>query len=111
MPTWNYAAVHAYGDVEFFDEPDRLKPILEGLVKKYESEREEPWPISKAADLMDAYMKAVVGIEIPIKRLEGKFKFNQNLSKEDQIGVIEALTNSSDSMESSVAVIMANNLK
>lgn len=111
VPTWNYAAVHTYGTVEFFEDPLKLRCLLEKLVHKYESRRGGLWPISKAAPVMDTYLKAVVGIEIPIDRIEGKFKFNQNLSVEDQAGVVEVLKNSNDSMEASVATIMANNLK
>jgi len=111
VPTWNYAAVHVYGAVEFFEDPERLRPLLENLVSQYESKREKAWPISKAATVMDSHLKAVVGIEIQIERIEGKMKFNQNLSIEDQAGVVEALRDSSDSMEASVADIMAKNLK
>ena len=62
-------------------------------------------------EIPDNLLRAIVGLEIPIDRLEGKFKFNQNKTLEDQRGVIEALSNSDDSTQRAVADIMRENLR
>jgi transcriptional regulator len=92
VPTWNYVAIHAYGPVEFFDAPDRLRSIVTRLTERYEAERAEPWAVSDApADYIDVMLKGIVGFALPIARLEGKWKMSQNRPAEDRAGVITGL--------------------
>jgi transcriptional regulator len=92
VPTWNYAAIHAYGPVTFFEDTERLRSIVTDLTRKHEASFPAPWEVSDAPPVyIDAQLKAIVGFEMPIVRLEGKQKFNQNRSAEDRQGVIEGL--------------------
>ena len=88
VPTWNYTAVHAHGAVTFFDDRDRLLDIVTRLTNLHEGKRAEPWAVSDApADYVEALLKAIVGFEMPIARLEGKWKLSQNKSAEDFAGI------------------------
>lgn len=90
VPTWNYAAVHVRGVPRLLDEA-RLLDLLGRLVSKYESGRERPWTMDLPADYRRKMVQAVVGFEVPLARVEGKFKLSQNRSAEDRRGVIRAL--------------------
>lgn len=92
VPTWNYSAIHAYGPVTFFEDTERLRALVTELTSKHEAPFPAPWQVSDApAVYIDAQLKAIVGFELPITRLEGKQKFNQNRSAEDRRGVMEGL--------------------
>ncbi len=92
VPTWNYVAVHAYGTVDFFDDPDRLRAIVTRLTDRQEGPRPDPWAVTDApADFTDAMLKGIVGFALPIVRLEGKWKMSQNRPAEDRAGVIDGL--------------------
>ena len=107
VPTWNYVAVHAYGDLEFFDDPGRLLPLVNQLTDKHEAGRVEPWAVSDApADFIEAQLKGIIGFRLPISRLEGKSKMSQNRSAEDQAGVIDGLNEDGGLPEVAVADIM-----
>lgn len=92
VPTWNYVAIHAYGTLEFFDDPDRLLNIVTRLTERHESTRAKPWAVSDApADFVRGMLRAIVGLALPIARLEGKVKMSQNRPPADHAGVIEGL--------------------
>lgn len=92
VPTWNYAAIHAYGPIAFFEDPERLRSLVTRLTEKHEQGRPAPWRVSDApAEYVEAQLKAIVGFSLPIRRLEGKHKLNQNRSLEDMQGVVEGL--------------------
>ena len=92
VPTWNYAAIHAYGRVTFFEDTERLRTVVTELTRRHEVAFPAPWQVTDApAVYIDSQLKAIVGFELPISRLEGKQKFNQNRSVEDRRGVIEGL--------------------
>ena len=92
VPTWNYAAVHAYGAVRFFDDADRLLALVTQLTETHEAPREQRWAVGDApADFIRGMLRAIVGFEMPIERLEGKWKMSQNRPAEDRAGVIEGL--------------------
>lgn len=110
VPTWNYVAVHAYGTPVMIHEPSAIRPIVDKLVDVHETAIQSPWDRSLAEPDMDTDLRAIVGLEIPIRRLEGKFKLNQNRSQEDQAGVIRALEHSDDPMQREIAEIMRGNL-
>ena len=92
VPTWNYVAVHAYGTVEFFDDPERLRAIVTRLTERQEAGRAAPWAVSDApAEFVDGMLKGIVGFSLPIGRLEGKWKMSQNRPAEDRAGVVTGL--------------------
>jgi transcriptional regulator len=107
VPTWNYAAVHAYGKPRLIHEPGHLRQMVMQLVAFHESPEKLP---DFDANLPENLLQAIVGVEIEITRLEGKFKFNQNKSVEDQQGVIDVLSQSADSTQRAVAQIMRANV-
>jgi transcriptional regulator len=112
VPTWNYAAIHAYGKLSFFDDPARLRDIVTRLTDIHESTFPNPWKVTDApAIYIDSQLKAIVGFELPISRLEGKRKFNQNRSAADQTGVVQGLRSLNDPTKSAVANFMEDIIK
>jgi transcriptional regulator len=107
VPTWNYAAIHAYGRVTFFDDPERLREIVTELTNLHEASFPAPWKVTDAPPVyIDAQLRAIVGFELPITRLEGKQKFNQNRSVEDRKGVIAGLRGLGEEQKTHVAELM-----
>jgi transcriptional regulator len=101
VPTWNYVAVHVYGRARIL-EGDELRRHLLELVATFESGQRSPWdPNRLPADYLDAMQRGVVGFEIEIARLEGKWKLNQNRAAEDRLAAADALaaTGDPDSLE------------
>ncbi|HMR30801.1 MAG TPA: FMN-binding negative transcriptional regulator [Geminicoccaceae bacterium] len=108
VPTWNYIAVHAHGPVEFFDDADRLLEVVARLTGLHERSRSEPWAVSDAPEaFVRAQLKAIVGLRLPIARLEGKRKMSQNRSAEDRAGVAAGLAASGRASDRAVAALMA----
>jgi len=98
VPTWNYAVVHAYGNPNIIEDHKWLLAHVNELSNIHEANQKQPWKVSDAPDeYIDKLVKAIVGIEIPINRLEGKMKLGQNRSKADQLGMIEGLGNEDNS--------------
>ena len=92
VPTWNYVAVHAYGPVLFFNDPVRLRQIVTRLTERQEQAYPQPWAVTDApADFVESMLKGIVGFEIPITRIEGKWKMSQNRPAHDLAGVIAGL--------------------
>ena len=107
VPTWNYVAVHAYGTLRFVSDPVALRQHLEALTSRHESSREKPWTVSDAPDdYIARQLGAIVGVEIAITRLEGKWKMSQNRATEDVDGVIAGLEASGDAAAREVAGIV-----
>ena len=107
VPTWNYIAVHASGPIRFFDQPEALLRLVGDLTARHEAERAEPWSIVDApADYVAGMLKAIVGFEIPIARLEGKWKMSQNRPAEDRAGVVDGLQRVGRPAETAVAEVM-----
>jgi transcriptional regulator len=93
VPTWNYIAVHAYGPAEFFDDADRLLDVITRLTNLHEQPRAEPWAVTDAPEgFIRAQLRGIVGLRLPIARLEGKRKMSQNRSAEDRAGAAAGLT-------------------
>lgn len=104
VPTWNYAAVHAYGPAEFFDEPARLHAAVSRLTAIHEGARAKPWAVTDAPDaFVAAQLKGIVGVRIPIARLEGKRKMSQNRPESDRVGVVAGLAESAREADRVVA--------
>jgi transcriptional regulator len=92
VPTWNYVAVHAYGAARVVHDAAWLRDLVTSLTKEHEAGRVEPWSVSDAPDEFVAQqMRAIVGIEIPIARLQGKWKASQNRAPLDIERVTEGL--------------------
>lgn len=89
VPTWNYAMVQARGRAQLHDEAEWLTPQLEALVTGREAQRAQPWAISDAPrDYIEAQKKAIVGIEIEIAALDGKWKVSQNQPEANRRSVV-----------------------
>jgi len=92
VPTWNYVAIHAYGTLQSFDDPARLLGVVTRLTLLHETPRAVPWAVSDApADFVRGMLRGIVGITMPIMRLEGKVKMSQNRPATDRPGVIDGL--------------------
>lgn len=111
VPTWNYTAVHASGIPHIIHEPAVLRPIVDMLTDLHETAVGSTWDRSLAEPGMEADLQAIVGIEIPVTRLEGKFKLNQNRSEADRLGVIGALEHSDDKQQRDMAAMMRRTLR
>lgn len=107
VPTWNYVAVHAYGPVEFFDDPRRLLEAVSRLTELHEGERASPWAVSDAPpDFIQAQLHGIVGLRMPITRLEGKRKMSQNRNAADRAGVAAGLAASERASDRDVAPLI-----
>jgi transcriptional regulator len=85
VPTWNYAAVHAYGELRIHEDREWLRELVTRLTDTHEAQFERPWKVTDApAAYVDGLLKAIVGIEIRITRMEGKWKMGQNRSDADR---------------------------
>ncbi len=105
VPTWNYTAVHAYGRARIVEDQARFAEMLGTLVEAFEAGRADRWDGELPADYRDRLMRGIVGLEITITRLEGKWKLGQN-RPEDMPGVIAALAQSADQTERETAALM-----
>jgi transcriptional regulator len=93
VPTWNYAVVHARGPLRVVEDAAWLRDQIEALTDRQEAGRDERWRVSDApADFIDRMMGAIVGIEISVESLVGKWKVSQNRPAVDREGVIDGLT-------------------
>lgn len=92
VPTWNYAVVHAYGPLQIIHDQSWLLAHINALTDIHEANSPEPWKVSDApAEYIQSLLKGIVGLEIPINRLEGKWKVSQNRPERDRMGVVQAL--------------------
>lgn len=90
VPTWNYMAVEARGALRFVDDPEWLRETVTRLTEIHEGKREEPWAVTDApAGYIDGLLKAIVGVEFTIARIEGKWKMSQNRAAADRAAVHE----------------------
>ncbi len=107
VPTWNYEAVHAYGPAEFFEDGARLLEAVTRLTQLYEQPRAEPWAVTDApAPFIASQLKGIVGLRLPITRLEGKRKMSQNRSEADREGVARGLAESESPADRAVAKLI-----
>jgi len=109
VPTWNYAVVHARGVPIVFEDPERLRAHVTALTELHEAEAEIPWHVSDAPpDFIGNLLRGIVGIEIPIAALTGKWKVSQNRGDADRRAVVEALRRQGDSRSTTMAELVAN---
>jgi transcriptional regulator len=109
VPTWNYATVHAYGVPHVIEDKAALRTMLRELVDTFEAGQPQPYGDALTDDYIDHLSPGIVGLEIPIARLEAKFKLSQNRTPTDQAGVIAALKKSADQTERELAEMMKLN--
>jgi transcriptional regulator len=91
VPTWNYTAVHVYGTARVVQEREALRKIVQDSVAIYEAPFARPWEIPEDEVFVDRLLDQIVGFQIEIERLEGKFKLNQNHPPERRAKVVAAL--------------------
>lgn len=92
VPTWNYITVHAHGRLLIHDDPDWVEALVRRLTAKHEAGRTDPWSVDDVpAGYLEGQLRAIVGVELLIERLEGKWKLSQNRSEADVAGVIDGL--------------------
>ena len=92
VPTWNYTTVHLTGRLHVHDDVDWLRDMVTRLTERHESGRERPWSVSDAPEKFVAgQLRAIVGIELVIQRVETKHKLSQNRPEADRRGVVEGL--------------------
>lgn len=107
VPTWNYEAVHITGQVEWFDDAERLEAVVRDLSALHEDGRAEPWKISDAPrSYIDALLRGIVGVTLTAERIEAKCKLSQNKSEADFSGVARGLAGSGDPLAHEVAALM-----
>jgi transcriptional regulator len=106
VPTWNYAVVHAYGLPHLIEDGEELYKLLKTLIQTHEANFEKPWPFQLPDDYLQKMMRGIVGFEIEITRLEGKFKLSQNRTESERENVIAALQESPDTLSRNVAELM-----
>ncbi|RVD41510.1 MAG: FMN-binding negative transcriptional regulator [Mesorhizobium sp.] len=108
VPTWNYAAVHACGPVEFFDDADRLLEVVTRLTNLHEGARDAPrWAVSDAPpDFIQSQLRGIVGLRMPVVRLEGKRKMSQNRNAADRAGVAAGLAASERPSDREVSTLI-----
>jgi transcriptional regulator len=108
VPTWNYAAVHAYGAARTIADPDWLRGLLQRLTERHEAR--EPAPPWRMEDLPEPYLRSmlngIIGVEIAVSRLDGKFKLSQNRPAADRPRIIAALERRADPDSRAVARLM-----
>ena len=111
VPTFDYAVVHAHGTLRVIDDRDWLLAFLERLTARHEADQATPWRVSDApADYINKLLKAIVGIEIPLTRITGKWKLGQNRSMQDQDSMAHglALKHQAGAAQALGALIAAN---
>jgi transcriptional regulator len=107
VPTWNYASVHAYGPVRRIDDPEWLRGLVRRLSERHEAREPAPWRMEDLPEpYVQAMLKGIVGVELAVARLEGKFKLSQNRPAGDRPRIISALSARSDPDSRAVAALM-----
>ena len=105
VPTWNYGAVHIYGNATTYAEPDQLLNMLHDLIPTFDATYEQQWDT-----LSEAYrqrmLSHIVGFEIAVTKLEAKFKLSQNRTRNEQQHIIDSLSGAPDTAVSGTARLM-----
>jgi transcriptional regulator len=109
VPTWNYCVVHAHGLLRAIDDRDWLRAQIERLVRRHEATQPAPWHLSDAPnDFIEKQLAAIVGIEISITRLIGKWKVSQNRSEADRAGIVAGLIAQAGTNDGAMAELVRN---
>jgi transcriptional regulator len=107
VPTWNYAVVHAYGPMRAIEDEGWLKVQIDDLTRFNEAARAQPWAVTDAPEqFVEAMVRGIVGIEIEIARIEGKWKVSQNRPEADRRGVVDGLRENADARSGEMAELV-----
>ena len=107
VPTWNYVTVAARGTLRVIDDRDWLRSLVGELTERHEAGQAKPWQVNDApADYIDTMLIAIVGIEIELVSLQGKWKTSQNRPAKDREGVAAALADSGDAQAADMATLV-----
>jgi transcriptional regulator len=108
VPTWNYAVVHVHGRLKVTEDEAWLRALLERLTEHHEASEPQPWRVGDApADHVEKMLCAIVGVEIAVERIEGKFKLSQNHPERNRRGVIAGLRRRGGDGDATLAEWMA----
>ncbi len=110
VPTWNYVAVHVYGECEIIDDERATAQVVEDYVSTYERRMPIPWAIDPATPFFEKMVKMVVGFRIRVSRIEGKWKLSQNHPVERRERVARELAAAEDSNSREISRLMAEGL-
>lgn len=109
VPTWNYAVVHVHGRLRVIEDAAWLRALLERLTDRHEAGQPQPWHVDDApADHVEKMLHAIVGIEIAVERIVGKFKLSQNHPERNRLGVIAGLRRRNGGSDAALAELMTN---
>ena len=112
VPTWNYAAVHAYGNPRARHDRAFIEGVVRALTTRHESGRKNPWRLDDVpSEYCDRLLSAIVGFEMPVERLEGKFKLGQNRRPGDREETIAGLRAAGDPGSAALADFMRHHLE
>jgi transcriptional regulator len=107
VPTYNYAVVHAYGRLRVIEERAWLRALVERLTDRFEAASAQPWKVTDApAGYIDNLLGAIVGLELPVSRLLGKWKMSQNRPEVDFPGIVRGLRGRADASAMAVAALV-----
>ncbi|HET8554535.1 MAG TPA: FMN-binding negative transcriptional regulator [Rhodanobacteraceae bacterium] len=108
VPTWNYAVVHVHGHLKVIEDAAWMRTLLARLTDRHEAIEPQPWKVTDAPeDHIEKSLRAIVGLEIDIERIEGKFKLSQNHPERNRLGVIAGLHRRGGSGDAALADLMA----
>ncbi|HET7300794.1 MAG TPA: FMN-binding negative transcriptional regulator [Oleiagrimonas sp.] len=108
VPTWNYAVVHVHGHLKVIEDAAWMRVLLERLTDRHEATEPQPWKITDAPeDHIEKSLHAIVGLEIGIERIEGKFKLSQNHPERNRLGVVAGLHRRGGAGDTELADLMA----
>jgi transcriptional regulator len=108
VPTWNYAAVHAYGMLRAIEDASWLRAFVGRLTERHEGARPLPWKVEDAPDsFIQSQLKGIVGIELTVQRVEGKMKLSQNRPERDRLGTERGLRETGVAGDEALADLMA----
>jgi transcriptional regulator len=108
VPTWNYAVVHARGTLRFIHEADWLRDFVAALTDEHEAPRERPWKMTDApAPYLEKMLGMIVGFELSISSISGKWKLGQNRTAADRQGLVQGLQHSDDPNARELASLLA----
>jgi transcriptional regulator len=108
VPTWNYAVVHARGTLRFIHDADWLRDFVSSLTDEHEAKRSQPWKVTDApAPYVDKMLGLIVGFELSISSLIGKWKLGQNRTKTDREGLVQGLAQAEDADSRQLSEMLA----
>lgn len=111
VPTWNYIVVQVRGRARVNDSPEWLHGQIDRLTRQHEAKRAQPWSVDDAPEpFVEAQMRGIVGVEIEIREITGKFKLSQNRKVEDRQGVVAGLADEGDAQAEAMRALIASHL-